>query len=358
MSRRLFGAAALLVSLGVPAAAHAALSALTDLFVFGDSLSDGGNSGLASQAYTGDDHAVFPPPPYYNGQYSNGPVAVEYLWNSFNPGNTSFKPSLAGGTNYAIGGATTGLESYNYVNGNVPDGLKPAYYQKSTPWQLQAFAATPPSFNAATSLFVVWLFPNDVFYLNQTGNLPGTVAGGAAMPGNVNALVANGIANIAGTIDFLASKGATNFLVPNMPDLGLVPAFLNTPQAPGLSLLTAGFNQNLALTLNQIGTLNPAIDIVPFDTAAFFAKVTADPGAYGFEVADAACIDNLTTGVCNPANWDKWVFWDGAHPTTSAQRALAEQFRAAVVPEPQTYALMALGLVVVGWVARRRKMAV
>jgi phospholipase/lecithinase/hemolysin len=348
------GALALCASLAMPLAAHAAVTQLKDLFVFGDSLSDGGNSRLVSQASSG---AAFPPPPYYNGQYSNGPVAVEYLWKSFNPGNDTFKPSLGGGTNYAIGGATTGLESYNSVNPSVPDALKPAYSQLANAWQIQTFSNQAPTFDAATSLFVVWLFPNDVFYLDATGKLPGTAAGGGPAPGDVPGLVANGIQNIAGTISFLASQGAQNFLVPNMPDLGLVPGFLGTPQAPGLSLLTAGFNLGLSMALDQIEGAIPTLDIVQFDTAALFTSLAANPGAYGFDVANAACVDNLLNGQCTPENWDKWVFWDGVHPTTRAHELLARQFRAAVVPEPPTYMLLSLGLLALGWSTGRRKTA-
>jgi phospholipase/lecithinase/hemolysin len=344
--KKTLGAAALLAALLGPAAAQAALTQLTSLFVFGDSLSDGGNSGLASQNYAG---VVFPPPPYYNGQYSNGPVAVEYLWNSFNPGNNNFKPSLAGGTNYAIGGATTGEQSFNQVNLSVPVELQPAYTNKSNAWELQTFATQAPSFNASSSLFVVWLFPNDVFYANTTNMLPGTVQGS---PGGAN-LVSNGIANIATTIQTLALAGAQHFLVPNMPNLGLTPEFLGTPQAPGLSFLTGLFNQNLAATLTQIDAALPTVDIVQFDTAALFADLYLDPNAYGFDVADKACVKNLLNGQCNP---NKWVFWDGVHPTTKTHQVLADRFRAAVVPEPQTYALTVLGLALVGWTtARRRK---
>lgn len=47
--------------------------------------------------------------------------------------------------------------------------------------------------------------------------------------------------------------------------------------------------------------------------------------------------------MCNPTNWDKWVFWDGVHPTTATHRILGTQF-AAAVPEPATIVLLALGL--------------
>jgi phospholipase/lecithinase/hemolysin len=79
--KKIFGTLALSTALMLPLSASAALQQLTDLFVFGDSLSDGGNSGLISAAYPEGNPSgiVFPPFPYFNGQYSNGPVAVDYL---------------------------------------------------------------------------------------------------------------------------------------------------------------------------------------------------------------------------------------------------------------------------------------
>jgi phospholipase/lecithinase/hemolysin len=251
------------------------------------------------------------------------------------------------GTNYAIGGATTGLESFNSVNASVPDFLKPAYVEKSNAWQLSAYASQSPVFDPATSLFVVWLFPNDVFYADTTGTLPGVVPGS---PGGAN-LLANGIANILTTVQTLALGGARHFLVPNMPDLGATPEFLNGPAAPFLSGLTAAFNANLAQQLSLLDAALPNADIVQFDTAALFRDLLADPAEFGFDVADQQCIQNLVNGKCDPS---RWVFWDGLHPTTSTHQVLAQQFRAALVAEPHTLALMLLALGALGWSARRR----
>jgi len=318
-----------------PLPACAALQQLTNLFVFGDSLSDAGNSGLRSQQFAGPG-VVFPPPPYDNGQFSNGPVAVQYLWNLYNPGNTTFGPSLSGGTDYAIGGATTGLQNYNSVNPNVPSSLQPAYAQYGTAWELQQFQASHPAFNPATSLFVVWLFPNDVFYADATGTLPGVVPGSLGGPD----VISNGVANIATTIATLAASGAQHFLVPNMPDLGMLPEFRGTPEAPELSVLSSLFDDALMNELNSLSHQLSA-EIVQFNTAQALDQILADPAAFGFTNGTTACISDPQ---CDP---DTWVFWDGVHGTTRLQQLLAADF-AAAVPEPHCLALLSFALVALG----------
>jgi phospholipase/lecithinase/hemolysin len=330
------------MSMGMPLPVEASLIELTNLFVFGDSLLDGGNSGIRSQQFAGPG-VVFPPPPYTGGRYSNGPTAVEYLWNSYNPGDPSgFTPSLAGGTNYAIGGATTGTANFNSVNPGVPAGLQPAYTDYGNAWQLQQYLSSAPAFDPATSLFVVWLFPNDVFYAGATGTLPGIVPGSPGGPD----LVSNGIANILTTIQTLAATGAQHFLVPNMPDLGRTPAFLGDI---GLSTLTAIFNANLATQLTLLDQLLPA-EITQFDTAAALGAILDDPLAFGFTNTTEQCVEHLLDGQCNP---NTWLFWDGVHPTTATHAILGAEFQAAV-PEPATLVLMGIALAGLGFSRRKQ----
>lgn len=326
-----------------PIAGRAERLEITDIFVFGDSLSDAGNSGLLTQAFGG---TVFPPAPYAGGRFSNGPTAVEYLWTQVGSGG-ALLPSLAGGTNFAVGGATTGTESFNEVNSVVPEALRPAFDDTSAAAQLEAFQsyASSHAFDPATSLFVVWLFPNDVFYAESTGMLPGVVPGS---PGGDN-VVTNGIANVLSIIQILAAAGAENFLILNVPDFADVPAFSGTPEGAALSQLSSAYNA--ALTV-QLDLLAAALDInlIQFFVDQFFKDVLSNPAAFGLTNTTQQCVQNLANGLCNP---DEWLFWDGVHPTTRAHEIMASRIARVFVAEPGTLVLLGLGLILLAWVVRR-----
>jgi phospholipase/lecithinase/hemolysin len=90
-----------LLMLAIVSASAAPFSAL---YALGDSLSDAGNTFSATGGAT--------PPASPNasvngyGVFSNGPVWVQHLASNFGLG--PLLPSLAGGTDFAVGGAQTG----------------------------------------------------------------------------------------------------------------------------------------------------------------------------------------------------------------------------------------------------------
>src|SRR5436190_1992927 len=85
---------------------------ITQIVVFGDSLSDTGNVYAATGQQQPD------PNSYYMGRRSNGPVWVERL--AVRLGIAPPTPSLLGGSNNAFIGATTGTE---FDSGLVPNIL-------------------------------------------------------------------------------------------------------------------------------------------------------------------------------------------------------------------------------------------
>ncbi len=327
----------LLATVAEAGGARAAITSLSNLFVFGDSLSDSGNSGSLTSG-------AFPPPPFFQNRFSNGKVAVEYLWDHYNPGNSSFAPSLQSGTNYAIGGATTGKEN-NLEVGNYP---QPIFANRGNAWQLSGFNASHPPFNPGTSLFTIWLFPNDVFYYRSTsGSSAGTFDGQDGTPISFAQIPALAVDNILGTIDELVNSGARNFLVMNSPDLSKTPAFLNTPLAPAMATVSKNFNDLLRAEVAQLAASNSSLDIRFFQTDQALNDIISNPGALGFTNVTQACFTG--TSVC--ADPSSYLYWDNLHPTTRTHSILA-QGMANTVPGP----LPALGgCAAFGWSRQLRR---
>jgi phospholipase/lecithinase/hemolysin len=338
-------AAAITLSVCALSTGSAYATSFTNLVVFGDSLSDPGNASALSSG-------VFPGTP--NGRVSNGPVAAEYLAASF--GATTVKGWAlpvdgavpAGANNFAVVGART-IGSGNYrVQLNDPPGLGaafPALAETGVSKQIERY--NPAGFNPDTTLHLLWSAPNDFFAGFDVQNKLG-------IPVDFPALAQDIVLSLGDHIGSLVAKGAKHILVPNMPDLGLTPEALAAgPSFAGsATFLTDQFNLGLDFLLGQAGAqLAPlGVTLYKFDTADLFRDVVADPAAFGFSNVTEQCVLSDAALASNCAGY---FFFNGVHPTTFAHETLAAGFLAAV-PEPETYALFALGLVAVGWAARRR----
>jgi phospholipase/lecithinase/hemolysin len=306
------------LSVAQAGAARAALSSVEKMYVFGDSLSDSGNSGVLSGG-------AFPAPPYFQNRFSNGKVAVEYLWDILNPGNSTFKASLLGGTNYAVGGSSSG---------KVNSIEQATYDNKGMSWQLASFQASNPQFNPNTSLFVVRVFPNDVFYYtnaNTSGRSVGTYAGADGGPVPFSAVPTIGVNNILGTVQQLASIGAVNYLVVNSPDLSKAPAYLNTPEEAAMAEVSQAFNTLLQSEISALASSNPQLNIKLFDTNSLLNQVLSNPADFGFANVTTACFANSI--VCPDPSTS--LYWDRLHPTTHGHALFAQGMAQALgVPGP------------------------
>ena len=120
------------------------------MYVFGDSLSDTGNVSLAT-------FGLLPvSPPYADRSFSNGPVWAQDLAQSL--GLTALQPSLAGGTDFAYGGAETGQTPTHTLN---PTDLPSQFTQ------FQTQVASPQ----AGALYAVWIGSNDVLDIANNSSL-------------------------------------------------------------------------------------------------------------------------------------------------------------------------------------------
>lgn len=261
------GLVGMVVAAGVMAAGAAGAAPLgkgpVPLVVLGDSLSDIGNA----------------------GRFSDGPVWVEVLAQRL---GSKLVASTRGGNNHAVGGAriqggahSLRVQADRYLDGLGPGGKVPA-----------------------NALLVVYGGGNDLL--------------AAPWAPNRATLVPDAVATLRGILEDLAKRGATNVLVPNLPDIGLAPqvkAF--GPQVVAIAnALSESYNAALSRMLDGVEARHPTLRVHRLDVHALAREVMADPGAFGFRDVSGPCPDRRSCV--------GYLFWDGLHPTSAAHAKLAD----------------------------------
>lgn len=310
-------------------AAQAQSAQFSNVYVFGDSLSDAGY-------YRGFLRGVGLPQAVVDamGRYTTNPGPV---WSELVAAYYGVAPrpsNVSGGTIYAQGGAR--------VTGTPGVSTPPGQAQRPVSTQISEFLAA----NAAAdpnALYAVWAGANDVFF-----NLGAFQAGSitqAQLQTNVLGAATAEIQQIAR----LRAAGARYIMVFTLPDIGATPAFAGAGAATSgaVSALSAGYNTTLLTGLAGAG-----IRVIPVDAFSLFSEVRANPGSFGLSnVTGVACgpfppISTTSASLfCNPSNTvpggaDSYAFADPVHPTSAAHRIIA-QFAASMIEGPSQHGLLA-----------------
>jgi phospholipase/lecithinase/hemolysin len=276
---------------------------VANLVVFGDSLSDTGNAALATGG------ALPNPALYYQGRFSNGPIWVDTLAKYL--GAPAVQPSLAGGLDYAFGGATVA-----YQNQPPPFNTFPRVSQQVA----QYLASHTPS---ANDLMVVWGGANDFIesFSSPTGPISPVLSADT----------------LATSLVTLASAGARQFVVPNLPPLGETP-FIRGLGLPGLSTAadqwTAAFDAELAADVGNFKAGHPGATVVSLDVAGLFQQVTQPSNPFGF-VNTTDAVGPLVPGTVflaaiTASDPQDYLFFDGVHPTSKAHQLVGVEAAAGV----------------------------
>jgi phospholipase/lecithinase/hemolysin len=280
---------------------------IDELYVFGDSLSDVGQVFQVSGG-------MYPPdPPYFQGRYSNGRVWIEYLADRLQiPQNRVH--------HFAYGGATTGVlqdrvGTATYSTSLVPTVLDQVQMAIELNRDVRA-DEQPPSQSGqvlrSDALYVLWAGANDYLQGSSTSE--------------------NALNYLIEAMNTLIEMGARRFLVANLPDLGQLPATRQAASSERLSDLSQTHNQILERSLSSF-QLHSGVDIALLDVQRLYEEVITNPEAFDFTNATAACLVNTRQACDMP---DRFLFWDGIHPTTAAHRRLeAAAFRALQETFPQ-----------------------
>ncbi|HEX8873141.1 MAG TPA: SGNH/GDSL hydrolase family protein, partial [Nitrosospira sp.] len=158
----------------------------------------------------------------------------------------------------------------------------------------------------ARALYIIWTGGND--YIT-----------GATEPADV-------VANISKAVETLYSLGARNFLVPNLPDLGMAP--LIQPNGQEFSLLTKSHNTLLAKARNEWVARLRGVNIALVDVYAVTQNlfkagvIVTGPPALELIAGGTGAVSCLFTNpaACPDVNLAAVIppvyFWDVLHPTT------------------------------------------
>lgn len=309
--------AALVAALGITAVPASAKSVFSSFVAFGDSLSDNGNL----FAVTGQ-----PPAPYDDGRFSNGAVWAEYIAAQF-----AAEGKLH--ANFAFGGAKARTDA-----DGIPDLAA----------QLGLFATNvPKAALGKRPLAALWFGANDL--LNLTS--PADIAGAASKVGQA-------------IKDLTASHNIRDFIVVNMPNLGVTPratqqgTLLPTDPAVLQAVGLAGaFNLALA---NEVAMASaPGRRILTLDAFGLSNVLAVNPGALDGRLTTVAtsCIAPGAPLCDLSTEGEAWAFFDEIHPNFVVHQVLGgralDQINA-VAPIPLPAPVLLLGAALLGLGALRR----
>ena len=307
------------------AAAPAFAGPFTNTVFFGDSLTDSGFFRPALVAQAGPGAAIA-------GRFTTNPGLVwsEYLADYYGTDASSAWSTNGAtitngtGTNFAIGGARTGVDAGASLSLATQAG---AYLARN------GGAADP------NALYTVWGGANDLF----------AVAAGAP----AQATIASAVTAQIGVVGALTNAGARYILVPTIPDIGLAPAFRAQGPATQATVtgLTNAYNNALFGGLSSAG-----LRVIPLDTFHLLQEIVASPSTYGFSnITGTACNPQITASslTCTPFNYaapgadQSYLFADGVHPSSRAHAILAD-YAVSIIEGPRQIALLPNSAAMVG----------
>lgn len=278
-------------------------TSLNKMVVFGDSLSDDGN------LYEYMKHQLPLSPPYFKGRFTNGPVWVELLMQTYYP--TSSKEHLV---DYAFGGAGV-LED--------EDDDDTMFTLRR---EMDSYFLTHQDKADANSMFVVWIGANN--YLG--------------IPDDPESTASSVIRGIEHGLQRLVKNGAKHILVVNVPDLGRIPLARELDVIDRMSYVSKLHNDMLRKSINELQQTFSDVQWLYFDVNLVFDDMTSDPTRFGFTNIIDTCYEEVVTPVdaslkrssllkmvstvkakSQKDACEGHLFFDPVHPTGPAHKLMA-----------------------------------
>lgn len=287
------------------------------VYVFGDSFVDSGNAFLGTGG-----GAASPLQGYFQGRFGDGYNFADVISKRLTGEYAT--PFLAGGTNFAVGGARAAGDASAAPFPGVIPGLNS---------QLGFYGSVLGSFVDPNGLYIINFGNNDVNAI-QGGDTYGLTA---AQYG------AQFTANIVNTVLALNAGGAGHIIVLGVP---------NPTEIEGITL-----QAQLDAGLDSIEPLLTSA-FTRFDYFSFFGRVQETPQAYGLTPDVDFVTPCIAARPVTPSGIDCTGFFsfDGIHVTKPVQfevaRAVLAQAGLPTVPEPTVWLQLIVGFGLIGSVVR------
>ncbi len=300
----------------------ASAQSFSDIFVFGDSLSDPGNLAAAIAP-----DSLPLPPAHSNGgrRFSNGPLAVEVLADVLGLHSDPFL-SVPDGTNFAFVSARAGGDENIDLFAQMEAFLS---------IHLDAEGNIP-----ADALYLIIIGANDV--RDASKEMDDDLA---------NKMIKRAVRRIGKSIQTLVEAGAKTIMVGNATDIALLPE--TAIFAPGdvdfaerATHLSMRFNKRLSKRVDRNRHRNDSgdeaheegVNIVLFDIFSFFRFIVDNHLPLGFTNTEEACFNSGTltfNAVClsgspGAPTFGSFIFFDWFHPTARVHEIVGQGLFSAI----------------------------
>lgn len=230
---------------------------------------------------------VIPEAPYWNYRFSNGRVWFEYLA----PMLGIDKEEEARYVNKAFGGSWAmtynhQLTVWNFIQHPLLT-LKTLITGKLIPPSLgltvQAYLLEHPQIDSEAIYFI---FSGGNDYINAL------IFEDTYNPDIMNRYIDNVLNDLAASVNKLSQAGARHFVIIGVPHVGDTPRFFHTAERPILNQAVDQHNQRLQQLIAGWKTAAPeGQDVMYIDAQGIFSHALEEPSRYGFSNVTDACID-------------------------------------------------------------------
>ncbi len=229
---------------------------------------------------------ILPGKPYWNARFSNGKVWNEYLAEMISVSSTDEELF----TNKAFGGSWAATYDYQLTVWNLirhPIGtIKTLIVGKLVPPSLgltvQAYLLSNRTLDSK-SVYFVFSGVNDYLNILQFED--------NYNPSVMSVYVDNVLDGLTSAVQKLGNAGATRFVIMGIPHVGDMPRFVKTTDREVLNTAADQHNERLEKRVEDWKKLYPKADFLFINTEKSLATALTNPAQYGFTNVTDACID-------------------------------------------------------------------